>query len=320
MRAALLVAVVTGCLALLSGCGESERPVVSENNGPPKEDRLSGTVGVDGPRVLRSLVLAAARNFEEETSVDVQVDQSGTETALDKLCTGRIAIAGARRKIRPAERQACVKRGIDLTRLKIANHVVGVATSTELGIHCITMRQLSELWRPGSTVTRYDQIDRDFPAERVKLYGPTIGHDSFALFTRLAIGQPGAIRAGWETVVNRGALSARLARSADVLAFYNLAQLEPVDEDVRLLAIDSGDGCVEPTTRNIQEGRYPLQEALYLYVRERALEQLRVRSFMQYFVENYEQVSLVAPSIIPAGKREIAEAERRLPEAEFPPG
>jgi phosphate transport system substrate-binding protein len=324
MRTRPLSFAVALCLAPLTGCGEDQEQTRSAESVRPGQEQpsreLSGTIRIDGPRVLRSLIGAADQNFEDETSVEVQVEQSGTEAALEKLCAGRIAIAGARRAIRPAERQVCGERGIGLTRVKIANHVVGVATSSELAMRCITMRQLRELWKPGSPVTRYEQLDSDFPSEQVKLYGPKIGHDSFALFTRLVNGRRGAVRAGWQTVVNRTALSARLRRSADALAFYNLAQLRPVEEDARLLAIDSGDGCVKPTSRNIWRGRYPLQEPLYLYVSKRALEQLRVRSFMQYFVENYDQVSLVAPSIVPASEREIVEAERRLPEAEFPPG
>ena len=322
MRAPLVPAALAFALSVFGGCGEKEEPVVSGDTAVTDErlaKRLSGTIRVDGPRVLHPLTSRAASNFETETPVEVEVGRSGTEVALDKLCSGRIAVAGARRPMTAAERGACRQRGIEVERLKIANHAVAVVTSPELEIRCVTMRQLRELWKPGSSVTRYEQLGPAFPSGEVELYGPKITRDSFALFTRRVNGDVGAIRSRWEAAVNRSALTARLERSSHALAFYNFAELTPVI-DVRLVAVDAGDGCVKPTKRNVQSGSYPLREDLYLYVSKPQLAHLRVRSFMQYFVEDYDQLALVAPPTMPASAREIAEAERRLPEAEIPSG
>ena len=139
-----------------------------------------------------------------------------------------------------------------MERLKIANHAVAVVTSPELEILCVTMRQLRELWKPGSSVSRYEQLGTAFPSAEVELYGPKITRDSFALFTRRVNGHVSAIRSRWEAAVNRGALTARLERSSHV--------------------------------------------------------------------EDYDQLALVAPPTMPASAREIAEAERRLPEVKTPSG
>lgn len=324
MRARLLTGALAIALAVPTACGESEEPPASANTAPTTDEerlakRLSGTVRVDGPRVLHPLTSAAASNFETETAVEVEVERSGTEVALDKLCSGQIAVAGARRPMTAAERDVCQERGIEVERLKIANHAVAIVTSWELEIPCITMRQLRELWEPGSSVTRYEQLDPALPSAKVALYGPKTNRDSFALFTKLVNGDAGAIRSRWEAAVNRGALTARLESSSRALAFYNLADLTPV-LDARLVAVDDGDGCVKPTKRTVQTGNYPLREDLYLYVSKPQLAHLRVRSFMQYFVEDYNQLALEAPSTMPASAREIADAERQLPEAEIPSG
>jgi len=319
---ALALATITG---LLVGCGENEKPVgLRDGDDVPSNEeqlakRLSGTIRIDGPQVLQPLFSAAARNFEAETPVEVGVEESGTEAALDKLCTGRVAVAGARRPMTGSERQLCDRRGIEVERLKIANHVAAVATSPELEIPCLTARQLRELWKPGSSVTRYSQLDPGLPEATVELYGPETSRDTFALFTALVNGRPGAIRRDWRPVENRHALTARLERNPNALGFFNFAQLTPVT-DARLAAIDGGDGCVEPTESSVQAGRYPLREDLYLYVSKPKLEHLRVRSFMQYFLEDYAQLSGEAPATVAATEEEIAEAERRLPEAETPGG
>jgi phosphate transport system substrate-binding protein len=311
-------------LALFAGCGEKEEPDVQRSDDVPSNEeqlaeRLSGTIRIDGPRVLAPLSNAAAENFEVETPVKVDVEESGTETAFAKLCTGRIAVAGARREMTGSERAVCDKRGIEVQRLKIANHAVTVATSEELNISCLTTGQLEELWRPGSTVTRYSQLGAGLPATTIELYGPQTTNDAFALFTSLINGQAGAIRSEWRSVVNRSALTGRLRDSRNALGFYNLAQLTPVT-DISLVAVDGGDGCIEPTETNVQSGRYPLRENLYLYVSRPRLGNLRLRSFLQYVAKSYPQLAATAPSVVPATDEEIAEAARGLPAAQSPSG
>lgn len=321
MRAPPVAAALALALAVLGGCGEKEEPVVSDDTSPSKEERqakrLTGTIRIDGPRVLHPLTSAAAADFELEAPVEVEVERSGTEVALDKLCTGRIAVAGARRAMTAAERKVCQQRGIELMRLKIANHVVAVVTSTEVRLGCLTMRQLHRLWRPGSDVTRYEELNPGFPSASVELYGSPTERDSFVLFTKVVNGDVGAIRSEWEAAVNAGALTARLRRSSKALAFYNYAELTPMVH-ARPVAVDDGDGCVKPAKRSVQTGRYPLRESLYLYVSKPRLADLRVRSFMRYFVENYERLALEAPSTMPASAQEIAKAKRELPEAAIP--
>lgn len=311
-------------LLFLAGCGEKdERVLQREDNVPSNErqlaKRLSGTIRIDGPQVLQPFSSSAARNFEVETPVEVAVEESGTGTAFDKLCTGRVDVAGARREMTAGEKAACRKRGIDVQPLKIANHAVAVATSEPLGISCLTIEQLRRLWRPGSAVRRYSEIGSSLPSARVDLYGPQTANDSFPLFTGLVNGRPGAIRGVWRPVPNRSAMSDRLRGSRRALGFFNFAQLNPVT-DIRLVAVDAGDGCVEPTEANVQKGRYPLQESLYLYVSEPRLDNLRLRSFMQFALENYPQLAATAASVVPATEKEIAEGERRLADAETPAG
>lgn len=310
--------------ALLAGCGEKDEPVLQSGDRVPSEERrlarrLSGTIQIDGPRVLQPLFSAADRNFEVETPVQVEVEESGTETAFDKLCTGRLDVAGARRKMTGVEAAACRDRGIGVQSLKIANHAVGIAVSEPLDIACLTIEQLQILWRPGSRVSRYSQLGPGFPPAKVELYGPRTANDSFELFTSLVNGRQGAIRDEWQAVVNRGAMTGRLRDSSRALGLFNFAQLTPLP-DSRLLAVDGGDGCVKPTEASVQSGRYPLQEDLYVYVSESRLENLRLRSFLQYVLGSYSQLAATAPSVVPATDQEIADARRALPEAEAPSG
>ncbi len=308
-------------LALLAGCGEREDtpPGVRGDVGPDKGllARLTGTMRIDGPRVLQPLSSQAAARFEVDTPVEVEVEESDTATAFDRLCTGRIDVAGARRGMTEAEETVCRERGIEVQRLKIANHAVAVATSEALGISCLTTDQLRQLWRPGSTVTRYSELGAGLPPAEVQLYGPETANDSFALFTALINGRAGEIRREWSSVSNRGAMTGRLRTGRRALGFYNLAQLTPVT-DIRLLAVDGGKGCIEPTEATVQRGSYPLQEDLFYYVSKQGLRNLRLRAFMESVVNSYDALAAAAPSIVPASEEEIQEAERRLPQAETP--
>ncbi len=321
MRRWVASAAAIAALALLAGCGEKEEPLAG-NGANVEPDRgelaeLTGTIRIASARVLQPLSNRAAARFEVDTPVEVEVEETDTATAFEKLCTERIDVAGARREMTDAEEAVCSERGIEVQRLKIANHAVAVATSEALGISCLTTDQLRQLWRPGSTVTRYSELGAGLPPAKVQLYGPETANDSFALFTALVNGRSGEIRSEWSSVVNRGAMTARLRNRSRALGFYNLAQLNPVT-DIRLVAVDAGDGCIKPTEANVQRGSYPLQEDLFFYVSEQRLENLRLRAFFESVLNSYAVLAASAPSIVPASEEEIQEAERRLPETEVP--
>ena len=63
---------------------------------------------------------------------------------------------------------------------------------------------------------------------------------------------------------------------------------------LKLVGVDSGNGCVTPSDETIADGSYtPLSRPLFFYVKHAALERPAVRSFVEFIVET-------APEVVPS--------------------
>src|SRR5690606_33245999 len=71
------------------------------------------------------------------------------------------------------------------------------------------------------------------------------------------------------------------------LGYFGYAYFVENAERLRLIAVDGGRGCVEPSDETIADGSYaPLSRPLYMYVNDAALAQPEVRAFAEYILEN----------------------------------
>ena len=63
---------------------------------------------------------------------------------------------------------------------------------------------------------------------------------------------------------------------------------------MKLLAVDGGDGCIEPTPETIADGSYPVARDLYIYVNTaNASENAALAAFVDFYLSDvgYEAVA-----------------------------
>ena len=60
------------------------------------------------------------------------------------------------------------------------------------------------------------------------------------------------------------------------------AVLDNNQENIQLVEVDAGDGCVAPTEDTIQSNEYPLARTLYLAVNQQALTESAVQSYLWF--------------------------------------
>ena len=66
-----------------------------------------------------------------------------------------------------------------------------------------------------------------------------------------------------------------------------------------LVGVDGGDGCVKPSQKTIQDNSYtPLSRPLFMYPSEKSLARPEVKAFMDYIVENQDEIAKTA-QIVP---------------------
>jgi phosphate transport system substrate-binding protein len=81
---------------------------------------------------------------------------------------------------------------------------------------------------------------------------------------------------------------------------------------VKGLAIDGGEGCVEPSPENVRDGSYaPLGRPLFVYFSGSALSRPEVLAFANFYVENAVRIAELA-DFVPMTEAQIDEARQRV--------
>jgi phosphate transport system substrate-binding protein len=80
-------------------------------------------------------------------------------------------------------------------------------------------------------------------------------------------------------------------------------------DKLNLLQVDSGSGCVTPSTSTVQDATYtPLSRPLYMYFSETATQRPEVKAFIDYYVAN--EASLTTEALfVPLADQQLATAK-----------
>jgi phosphate transport system substrate-binding protein len=91
------------------------------------------------------------------------------------------------------------------------------------------------------------------------------------------------------------------------MAFIPYSFYQEYSDTVKGLAIDNGNGCVDPTVDNLLAGDYtPLGRALYMFPSGSALQRAEVVAFYTFVIEQNESIAAAAGlvALTPAQKTE----------------
>ena len=78
------------------------------------------------------------------------------------------------------------------------------------------------------------------------------------------------------------------------LGFVGFAFAEGAADQVKIIQVDGGDGCVAPTRDTIADASYPLSRTLYIYVNKAKItENPAVKAFVDYYLTDTGVVTAV---------------------------
>ena len=274
---------------------------------------LSGRIAIDGSSTVFPLAQAAAEEFKAENpDVDVTVGQSGTGGGFEKFCRGETDIANASRPIEDDEEvPVCRRNGTSYREIQVANDGIAVATNKALRIDCLTTDQLKELWTTDE-VKSYEQLDPRLPRQRASLFGPGTDSGTFDFFTGEINGEEGRTRRDYQPSEDDNVLVQGVSGDQGGLGYFGFSYFEQNQDKLNLVGVDAGQGCVKPSTETIQNGRYrPLSRPIFMYPSERALRKPHVRAFMEFVLENQQQIAEAA-QIVPMTAEQADEGRREL--------
>jgi len=295
-------------ILLLSACGGD-----AGSNG--SEDGLTGSIEIDGSSTVYPITEAVAEEFmlEHGSGVRVTVGVSGTGGGFKRFCAGETAISNASRPIKDSEREQCVAAGIDPIELEIAYDGISlVAHPDNAFLECLTTPELRAIWQPGSTVRSWSEVRAGFPDQEIKLYGPGTDSGTFDYFTEAINGEEDASRSDYTASEDDNVLVQGVQGDPGALGYMGYAYYQENRETLKLLGVDNGAGCVQPSPETIRGGQYaPLSRPVFVYVARTALQRPEVRAFVEFYLEHGGELA-EAVGYIPLDAAAYAAARRSL--------
>jgi len=288
----------------LSACGGS--------NESGSEGDVSGEVLADGSSTVQPLTAAAGELFaEEEPGVNVSVGTAGTGGGFEVFCQGKTDISNASRPIEDEEAALCDKAGVEYTELQVATDALTVVVSAENDfITCLTTDELKTLWEPAAEgkITTWDQVNPDFPAEEISLFGAGTDSGTFDYFTDAINGEEGASRTDYNATEDDNVTVTGVSGSPTAIGYFGFSYFQENSDKLKAVEVDSGDGCVAPSPESAQDGTYtPLARPLFIYVNNKsAADKPYVKAFVDFYAEQNADI-VAAAKFIPLNEEQSTE-------------
>jgi phosphate transport system substrate-binding protein len=307
-----LVAVLFAVVA--AGCGREG----AEENGTTSEvagataGNLSGRIEVDGSSTVGPLVTVAAEEFRsEQPDVRVPVGISGTGGGFERFCAGETDISNASRPIKEDEEAPlCEENGVEYTELRVATDALTVVVNAENDwVDCLTVEQLKKIWEPKAEgkVTNWQDVDPSFPDEKLVLAGAGTDSGTFDYFTDEINGEEGASRSDYNASEDDNVTVRVVQGDKGALGYFGFSYYEENQDALKPLAVDGGNGCVEPSVETAQSGEYtPLSRPLFIYVKNDSLRRPEVEAFVQFILDNAQSIAETA-LFVPLSEEQLAE-------------
>jgi phosphate transport system substrate-binding protein len=248
-----------------------------------------GQVSMDGSSSVLPLAAMMAESFQRDyPEVHVRLVTSGTTGGFTKLCAGEIDVAGASRPINVHEIDQCRANRIEFVELPVAFDSLSVVVNAQNSFaRCLTVEELKKIWEPAAqgTITKWSHVRASFPDQALTLYGPGAESGTFDYFTLAIVGRERSSRDDYRKNDDGTVLAREIAADANALGYFAFASYASSKDALALVAIDSGQGCILPSTETVADNSYqPLSRPLFVYISTRAAARAEARAFAHSFL------------------------------------
>ncbi len=279
-------------------------------------DGASGSVTIDGSSTVYPMTVAANELLREENAnIDAAVGQAGTGGGFERFCAGETDISDASRPIdEEDEVPVCEENGVEYTELQVATDALTLVVHPDLAVDCLTIEQVIELWGPGSTVTNWSDLDPSFPDEEITLFGPGTDSGTYDYMAADVIGDESeTTRDDYEASEDDNVLVQGVSGTEGATGYFGYTYYEENQDSLKALAIDSGNGCIEPSAETAQSGEYtPLARPLFIYISNKSYnDDAAVKEFTDFYIENLETIAEAA-LFIPLNDDQYADTQSAL--------
>ncbi len=257
-----------------------------------EESDLSGEIRVDGSNTVLPHSASVAEEFMwKHNDVIVPVRGSGTGAGFQQFCNGSTEVQNASRTIsEDDEEPICEENGVEWVRLEVALDGLAIyAHPDNAWCDCLTVEELEAIWEPNTEVETWSDIREEWPDEELSRYGRDTASGTFDYFTEAITGNVGAITNDYSPSADTNVIIRGVSGDIGAIGFGGAGYYYENEDDLKLIAVDDGDGCVLPERETVEQEEYtPLTRPLFAYFRRDALEQEEVREYGRFYFDEID--------------------------------
>jgi phosphate transport system substrate-binding protein len=266
---AILTLVILGLVFMGIGCtGKENAENASEqtpSNGAPTEEAAAGegtagaqSITLKGSDTVLPLAQAEAEEFmTANPEKSVTVTGGGSGVGITALIDGEVNIATASREMKPDEIDAAKAKGINPIEHTIAYDGISVVVNPSNSVSSLTFDQLRGIYN--GTISNWKDVGgQDQPIVAISRDSSSGTYEYF----KEAVLLGDEYRADALTQPATGGIVGEVAQNPNAVGYIGVAYL---DNTVKALNLDAGNGSQAPTPENIISGTYPLSRPLYFY-------------------------------------------------------
>ena len=248
-------------------------------------------IKIDGSSTVYPITEAMAEEFQKTQKVKVTVGESGTGGGFKKFCRGETDISDASRPISQKEMDACKEAGIQYIELPIAYDALTVVVNQKNDwVKSLSVADLNKIWKPGSSLKNWKQVNAAYPDKAMNLYGPGTASGTFDYFTEAINGKSKASRTDYTPSEDDNVLVQGVSGNTGGLAYFGYAYYEENKDKLRAIPISAkpGSPAVMPSPETVKDGTYqPLARPIFIYVNATAAAfKPEVKAFVNFYLDN----------------------------------
>jgi phosphate transport system substrate-binding protein len=250
-------------------------------------------VKIDGSSTVFPVTEAVAEDFQKakKQQVKVTVGISGTGGGFKKFCRAETDISNASRPILKAEMADCAKAGVEYIELPVAFDALTVVINPKnTFIKQLTVAEMKKMWEPAAQgkVTRWNQVNPQWPDQPLKLFGPGADSGTFDYFTEAIVGKSKSSRGDFTASEDDNVLVQGVSRDVNGLGYFGYAYYVENKDKLKAVPIVNDKGqAVEPSMEAVLKGSYtPLARPIFIYVNSKSLGKPEVKEFVEYYMKN----------------------------------
>ena len=146
------------------------------------------------------------------------------------------------------------------------------------------------MWEPAAQgkVTRWNQVNPQWPDQPMKLFGPGADSGTFDYFTEAVVGKSKSSRGDFTASEDDNVLVQGVSRDVNGLGYFGFAYYVENKDKLKAVPIVNEKGrAVLPSMEAVEKGTYsPLSRPIFIYVSAKSLGKPEVKEFVEYYMKN----------------------------------